>query len=67
MPRRAMLKLKIVEYYETQAKFAYKAGIDEGIISKLYRCTKDPTETQKSTCERLLRTRADILFKKSGK
>ena len=65
MARRLLFKLKIVEHFETQAKFAYTAGIDEGIVSKFYRCTKDPTATQRSICARLLKTRADRLFKKS--
>lgn len=63
--KRKIFRLKIVEYFETQANFAYISGIDEAIISKIYRCVRDPNKNQSQIFVQLLKTSIDKLFKKS--
>ena len=67
MARRILFKKKIIEFYETQGKFAYAAGIDEALVSKYYRCTKDPSAMHKAVCEKLLKVKAERLFRKYNK
>jgi len=61
---RKTLRLKVVEYFDTQNQFAYESGIDSSIISKLINCERDPTSDQSKLFSKLLKTPADILFAK---
>ena len=62
---RKMLKLKIIEYFETQNRFSYESGIDSGYVSRFINCTKDPTKKQEKVICGLLKTRTKKLFEKS--
>jgi len=62
--KRKLFRQKIVEHFDTQANFAYISGIDEAIISKIYRCVRDPIENQRQIFTQLLKTPANKLFKK---
>jgi len=62
--KRKLFRQKIVEHFDTQANFAYISGIDEAIISKIYRCVRDPIESQKQIFMQLLKTPANKLFRK---
>jgi len=61
---RKMLRLKIIEHFDTQGQFAYKTGIDEAIISKLVNGVRDPSKAQTALLCRLLKTEEAVLFKK---
>jgi len=43
---RKRLKSKIQTVYKTQDRCAYELGIDNGILSRIINCTKDPTKEQ---------------------
>lgn len=43
---RPALRLKIIEKFGTQSRFAYQAGIDESLLSKIIRGTRDPNKAQ---------------------
>lgn len=62
---RKMMRLKIVEYYLTQGRFAYEAGMDSGLLSRIINCTKDPTKKQAEKLSNLLKTSPKKLFAKS--
>ena len=62
--KRKLFRQKIVQYFDTQANFAYISGIDEAIISKIYRCVRDPNKNQIQVFIQLLKTSANKLFKK---
>lgn len=62
---RKTLKLKIIEHFETQNRFAYESGIDSGYVSRFINCTKDPTKKQEKLISGLLQTSPKKLFKKS--
>ena len=62
--KRKLFRQKIVQLFDTQAKFAYISGIDEAIISKIYRCVRDPNQDQSRIFIQLLKTPANRLFKK---
>jgi len=62
---RKTLRLKIIENYGSQIKFAYDAGIQESTISKIIRCVKDPTKKQIKLLPKLLKTPENQLFIKS--
>ena len=57
-----ILRVKIVEHFSTQEKFAVISGINESIISKLIREIRKPTEQQKTILSKLLKTDKTILF-----
>ena len=61
---RKMLRLRIIEHYGTQSRFAYESKIDEGVLSKLVNCTRDPSEKQVKLLVNLLKTPAKALFKR---
>uniref|UniRef100_A0A6M3JRW9 HTH cro/C1-type domain-containing protein n=1 Tax=viral metagenome TaxID=1070528 RepID=A0A6M3JRW9_9ZZZZ len=61
---RKLLRLKIVEHFDNQGRFALAAEIDEAIVSKLINCYRDPTADQSKLFSKLLNTPADILFAK---
>jgi len=61
---RKILRLKIVEYFDNQGRFALAAEIDEAIVSKLINCYRDPTKDQTKLFSKLLKTPADVLFAK---
>ena len=63
---RKLLRLKIVEHFETQEKLAKKTGIDEAVISKLVREVRNPTEEQSKVFSELLKTPAEKLFQDGG-
>jgi hypothetical protein len=56
------LRLKIIERYETQEKFAVRSGINEAIVSKIVRGLREPTEKQKAIFSKLLKTPVADLF-----
>jgi transcriptional regulator with XRE-family HTH domain len=60
---RKLLRIKIVEHFDTQEKLAKASGIDESIISKLVRDMRDPTGEQSEILARLLKTDAEQLFR----
>lgn len=62
--KRKLFRQKIVQHFETQANFAYISGIDEAIISKIYRCVRDPNKNQTQIFIQLLKTPANKLFRK---
>lgn len=62
--KRKLFRQKIVQHYDTQANFAYILGVDEAIISKIYRCVRDPNKNQSQVFGQLLKTSANKLFKK---
>jgi len=62
--RRETLRLRIIEHYGTQGRFAYKTGVDEAVLSKMVNCIRDPSEDQIELLCKLLETEADVLFKK---
>jgi len=62
---RKFLRLKIIEHFDTQGRFAYETGIDEAIISKLVNGVRDPSDNQVDLFSSLLKTKADILFQKA--
>ena len=62
--KRKLFRQKIVQHFDTQANFAYISGIDEAIISKIYRCVRDPNKSQSQIFVQLLKTSANKLFKK---
>jgi len=43
---RKRLKSKIQTICKTQDRCAYELGIDNGILSRIINCTKDPTKEQ---------------------
>ena len=43
---RKLLKDRIKTAYKTQDRCAYELGIDNGILSRIINCTKDPTKEQ---------------------
>ena len=43
---RKCLKDRIQTIYRTQDRCAYELKIDNGILSRIINCTKDPTEEQ---------------------
>ena len=43
---RKFLKDRIKIVYKTQDRCAYELGIDNGILSRIINCTKDPTKEQ---------------------
>ena len=56
------LRLKIIERFETQEKFAVRSGINEAIVSKIVRGLREPTEKQKEIFSKLLETPVAELF-----
>lgn len=58
------LKMKIIEHYGTQERFAKAANTDEAIISKLVRKIRKPTEEQAEKISKLLKTPSKELFKR---
>jgi hypothetical protein len=52
----------IKEKFRTQEVFSVASGIDEGVISKILRGIRKPSNTQKETFERLLGVSARELF-----
>lgn len=62
---RKTLRLKIIEHFCTQDRFAYEAGLDNGWVSRMVNCTKDPTKKQEKLISGLLKTRTKKLFEKS--
>ena len=56
------LRLKIIERFETQEKFAVRSGINEAIVSKIVRGLREPTEKQKAIFSKLLETPVAELF-----
>jgi len=62
---RKILRLKIIEYYDNQGRFAIMSGLDEAIISKLINCYRDPTSNQEKLLSKLLKTPENQLFIKS--
>lgn len=62
--RRETLRLRIIEYYGTQGRFAYETKIDEAVLSKMVNCIRDPNDEQVELLCKLLKTEAGILFKK---
>ena len=60
-----MLRLKIVEHYDNQGRFAIMSGLDEAIVSKLINCYRDPTYLQERLLSKLLKTPKNQLFVKS--
>jgi len=61
---RKMLRLKIVEHYDTQARLAYVSNIDEAIISKIINGVRDPSKNQSAILCSFLKTKEAVLFKK---
>ena len=62
VPRSKLRRLKVVEHFETQEKFAFKSGLDEAVVSKLIRGVRRPTVKQRMIFEALLKTPATNLF-----
>ena len=56
------LRLKIIEHYGTQERFASASGIQEAIISKLIRKIRTPTFHQDKIISDLLKTPSNKLF-----
>ena len=61
---RKNLRLKIIEYFDTQGRLAYASGIDEAVISKIVNCVRDPSKEQTKILCKLLKTKEAFLFKK---
>ena len=61
---RKLLRLKIVEHFDTQGRLAYETGIDEAVLSKMINCIRDPSKDQAKILCRLLKTKEAALFKK---
>ena len=61
---RKLLRLKIVEHFDTQGRLAYKSGIDEAVLSKMINCIRDPNKDQVKILCRLLKTKESVLFEK---
>ena len=62
---RKLLRLKMIEHFGSQAAFAYQNKIDEGLISKIINCVRDPSKKQEKEFPKLLKTRKDRLFEKT--
>ena len=56
------IRLKIIERFETQEKFAVQSGINEATVSKIVRGLREPTEEQQLIFSRLLDTPIAELF-----
>lgn len=56
------LRLKIVERFRTQERFAVRSGINEAVVSKIIRGLREPTEKQKKIFSKLLKAPKDKLF-----
>jgi hypothetical protein len=56
------IRLKIIEKFDTQIKFACAAGIDEGIVSKIVNGVKRPSDKQKERFSLLLGIPAEQIF-----
>jgi hypothetical protein len=56
------LRLKIIEQFGTQERFAVESGINEAVISKIIRGLREPTEAQKEIFSELLDTPVNELF-----
>uniref|UniRef100_A0A6M3L617 Putative DNA binding, helix-turn-helix domain containing protein n=1 Tax=viral metagenome TaxID=1070528 RepID=A0A6M3L617_9ZZZZ len=56
------MRLKIVEHFGTQERLASISGIDEGIISKLVRNIRAPTDDQGKILTKLLKCTKKELF-----
>jgi predicted transcriptional regulator len=57
-----LLRLKIVEKFMTNGKFASAAGIHESTLSKIILGSRKPTESQKAIISSLLRMKKEDLF-----
>ena len=60
------LRLKIIERFETQEKFAVRSGINEAIVSKIVRGLREPTEEHKAIFSKLLDTPVAELFRNTA-
>jgi hypothetical protein len=56
------LRLRIIEHFGTQERFAFQAGINEAIVSKIVRGLREPTDKQKENFSKLLETPVAELF-----
>ena len=60
------LRLKIIERFETQEKFAVQSGIYKAIVSKIVRGLREPTDEQKVIISKLLETPVADLFRNTA-
>jgi len=57
-----LLRLKIVEKFETNQAFSDASGIDKSTITRIIHGDRIPTEEQKKLIAKLLRMKKDYLF-----
>jgi transcriptional regulator with XRE-family HTH domain len=56
------IRLKIIERFDTQIRFANAAGISEGTVSKIVNGLKRPTDKERQRFALLLEVPAEKLF-----
>jgi hypothetical protein len=64
---RKLLRDRIQTVYRTQDRCAYELGIDNGVLSRIINCTKDPNAKQMcELCNYLNMTEKEVNTKDEG-
>ena len=59
-----ILKLRIIELFDTQADFAQALGVAESVVSRVVRGRKTPTKDEEELWARMLKCERAALFPK---